>query len=397
MKLIAERTHLLAALKAVGHLADPKNAVPMVGHLRVRAAGSKLFIAATDLDAWAEAEIPAEVEREGRACLPYFQIDRMVQGFAEGAQVFLDVGAELATIKAGRSRYQINILSADEFPEAFEAGDGAAAFELTAEEVDRLLEIPRPAAAKDDKAYTYLDGILLHGPIDGQVGMHGIAMNGKVLLGASIEAPEDAAQLPRSSITGWPSVMLSLQSASHLLKLCKAGLSLEIGSSVLVARAGGTMPVRYSTRLVGNIFPAYTRAVPDFEGPYVEVNGGAFAAAVRRLADLAGDDKRPIAIEWCEDGDLMLWLDDWAGGVYGVETVEVAAREGVGRVGFQKQYITKLVDAVGHGRLEIWSMGEDKNLRFRTLDDPTLLAMIAPVQLRRRPHQGPIFESEEAA
>lgn len=397
MKLIAERTHLLAALKAVGHLADPKNAVPMVGHLRMRAAGSRLFIAATDLDAWAEAEIAAEVEREGMACIPYFQIDRMVQGFAEGSQVFLDAGGELATIKAGRSRYQINILPADEFPAAFEAGDAAAQVDLTAEEAERLLDLPRPAAAKDDKAYAYLDGILLHGPLGDQATLHGVAMNGKVLLGTSIEAPSGAADLPQSTVTGWPSVMLSLQSTSQLLKLSKAGLSLEIGTSVLVARAGGAMPVHYTTRLIGNSFPAYTKIVPEFEGPFVEVNGGAFAAAVRRLADLAGDDKRPIAIEWAEEGDLSLWLDDWAGGVYGVETVEIAAREGMGRTGVQKQYITKVVDAVSSGRLEIWSAGEDKNLRFRALDDPSLIAIIAPLPLRRRPHHGAVFQEEDAA
>ncbi|QIB32664.1 DNA polymerase III subunit beta [Ancylobacter pratisalsi] len=405
MKLIVERTHLLAALKAVGHLADRKAAILAVQNIRLRTQGDTLFVAATNLDAYAEAEIPAEVERQGCVAFAADVLQRMVQNFAEGAQVRVDVGETTATIRAGRSRYQPPVLQGDDFPAIFETRGEPARFTLMPEEVLRLFSLIKPAAAKGMKDRPYLEGVYLHAS-DDEAMLWGVAGSGYVLLAADIPLPEGAAGLPkridpteddpRQQARG---VMVPLESVDHLLRMGGSGIEIETDANVLCARTppGGAVKVSYATRLIENRYPPYERVVPPLHGPRITVEAGAFVAAVRRLADMAGDDDRAVAIEWGEEGDLSLWLDDHAAGTYGEETLEIGEREGVARVGIKSGFIMKAVEAVGRGRLEIWCAGEKAATRFRNLDDPELIAVASPRVLTRRPHHGPVFETEDAA
>ncbi|MGA0561732.1 DNA polymerase III subunit beta [Ancylobacter sp. VNQ12] len=405
MKLIVERTHLLAALKAVGHLADSKAKVLVLSHVRLRTEGSRLFIAATDNNAWAEAEIPAEVERPGETTINADTLQRMVTNFAEGAQIYIDAGDTLATVRAGRSRYQPHVLPASDFPAAFAPKGKAATFTLLPEEVKRLFALPKSAAAKGRQDRAYLEGVYLHTTADDAT-LWGAACDGYVLLAADVPAPEGAANLPKllaaeADRAGRPrGLMVPLESVGHLIKLGESGLEIRADTNILAASAGlpsSAVKISYATRLIENRFPAYEQAVPPLEGSVLTVEAGAFSAAVKRLADMAGNDERAVAIEWGEDGDLSLWLDDHADGIYGSEAIEIEKRSGVGRLGIRSGFVMKAVDAVGRGHLEIWFTGEDKPVRIRNVDDPSLIAVVWLQVLRRRPEQGAVLPREEAA
>lgn len=382
MKLIAERAHLAAALKAVAHLADGKSKIPALGHVRLVAKGGRLAIAATDLDCWAEADIPAEIEAEGAVALPAQQLTRMVQGFADGAQVYVDFAGTQATVKAGRSRYQLPTWPAGDFPVAFEAGEIAARFELHPDEVKRLFDLPRPAASKGMADRQFLEGVYLQAdPAANPPRMIGAAANGYTLLAADVPLPEGSEALPPDKFER-PSLMIPLAAVDHIVKLGDSGLEVEAGANVITVRALGTLNVRYSSKLIVNDFPEYSRFVPPCEGPHIAVEGGAFAEAAKRLCAMAGDEMRAIALEWSEAGDLALWLDNAADSVDGTEMVDIAFRAGSARVGLRAGFLAKAIEAIGRGRLEIFST-PGKNVRFRNVDDASLIVCVAPLALRR--------------
>ncbi|ADH91758.1 DNA polymerase III, beta subunit [Ancylobacter novellus DSM 506] len=406
MKLIAERTHLLAALKTVGHLAQKKNPIPLLRHVRLRTVGRLLFVAATDQDAYAEAEIPADVERQGSTTIDADVLQRMVNNFADGSQVYIDAGEALATIKAGRSRYQPPVLPADDFPAMFAPKEkDAARFTLMPEEVKRLLVVPRPAAPKGQADKQQLEGVYLHTSDDDRT-LWAAATDGLTFIAADIPAPEGAAKLPKlvepgEHGAGRPrGLMVPMDAVGHLIKLGENGLEIEADTNVLAARAGlpsSAVKVSYATRLIDNRFPPYERFLPPLEGVSILVEAGAFADAIKRLADMAGNEERPIAIEWEEEGDLSLWLDDHADGIYGTETIDIICRHGVGRFGARAGLILKVVEAGGRGQLEIWFSAERKAARLRNLDDQEMIAVAWLCELRRRPHHGAVFNEEEAA
>lgn len=403
MKLIAERTHLLAALNAVGHLAKAKAKIPMLATLRLRTEGDRLFIAATDHDAYAEAEIPAVVSREGAACVEAAILARLVKDFAEGSQVSFDAGDALATLKAGRSRYQLHVLPAGDFPSAFEPNGATARFMLMPEEVRRVLDLPCAAAAKSQPALAYLEGVYLHTSEDDGT-LWGAATDSYVLLAADVEAPEGAQDLPkRREAEGVRAarprgLMLPAESVSHILRLGEVPLEIHAGENVVAVR-GATSGVKlhYVTRLIENTFPPYERVIPPAEGTCLTLAGDSFTAALKRLASVAGSDERAVGLEWGEEGDLSLWLDNHSEGIYGAESAPIVARTGPGRIGIRPAFALKAIEALGRGTIEIWSTAENKPVRLRNPDDPTLVAVVWLQVLRRRPEQGALFGEGEAA
>lgn len=384
MKLIVERTHLLAAFKAVAHLADAKSKIPALQHLRLRTEGAKLYIAATDQGSWAEAEIAAEVERQGACLLPAAAMQRMVQNFAEGAQVSIDASGSLAIIRAGRSRYQAPMLPPADFPEGFAPMGQVASFTLMPEEVKRLFEITRPAAPKGVADKVYLEGVYLH-TSDDDTTLWGVAADGHVVLAADAPAPDGAAGLPKkveydeeSQRQQARGLMVPLESVAHLIRMGDAGLEISAGQNILAARSLGALKVSYATRLIENRFPPYERVVPPTEGAFVTVSGGEFSAAVSRLAGMAADGKdRAVILEWTEDGELTLELEYAPGAIDGRETVEVHAHEGAATFPLNIAYLARAMTACGGGRIEIYAGNGKPVSRFRNLDDDGIIACVA--------------------
>ncbi|WP_018390875.1 hypothetical protein [Ancylobacter sp. FA202] len=403
MKLIAERTHLLAALKAVGHLAKAKAKIPMLAFLRLRTEGDRLFLAATDHDAFAEAEIPADVARQGSICVDAATLLKLVNDFAEGAQVSLDANDKLATLKAGRSRYQLHVLAANDFPSMFEPNGSIAKFMLMPEEARRLLDLPRSAAAKGRADLYYLEGIYLHASEDGAT-LWSAACDTHVLIVADVDAPEGAQDLPRKveaddTRAARPrGLMLPLDSVAHILRLGEVPLEIHAGENVVAVRAAASgVKLHYVTRLIENIFPPYERIVPAAEGTCLTVAGDLFAAALRRLSSVAGSEERAVGVEWGEEGDLSLWLDNHAEGIYGAESIPIVACTGPGRIGIRPALALKAMDALGGGNIEIWSTTELKPVRLRSIADPGLIAVVWVARLTRRPEHGALFGEGEAA
>ncbi|MBS7532195.1 DNA polymerase III subunit beta [Ancylobacter sonchi] len=369
----------------IGHLANSRAKIPALSHIRFRAeAGQRLALAATDLDAYAETDVPAEVQMPGEIALPADKLQKMVRDFAEGSQVSIDVGPAVAVIRAGRSRYQAPYLTVDQFPEMFEPGEAAACFTLMPEEVIRLFDLPRPAAAKDMPDRLYLEGVYLHKSDDGAA-LWGVAGNGYVLLGADAPMPPGGDLLPELVLPsgtgrGHPrGIMIPLPSVEHLLKMGDAGLEISAGTNVLTAQSLGSPRIHYATKLIENRFPPYERVVPAFDGPCATVEGGLFSAAIKRLAGMAGDDKRPILMRWGEgDEEMSLSLEEAIDSIGGTERVELIESRGEAYSCINVTYLARAIDAVGRGRIEIYAT-RGRNTRIRNLDDDQIIACVAPI------------------
>ncbi len=152
------------------------------------------------------------------------------------------------------------------------------------------------------------------------------------------------------------------------------------------------MKVSYATRLIDNRFPPYERFLPPLEGVSILVEAGAFADAIKRPADMAGNEERLIAIEWEEEGDLVLvarrprrrhlWHRDHRHHLPATASAAAGARAGL---------ILKVVRPAGAASWKSGSARSRKAARLRNLDDQEMIAVAPPCDLRRRPPHGAGF------
>src|SRR5690606_30465256 len=162
MQLTIERQALLKALGHVQSVVERRNTIPILSNVLLSAGRDKLSFAATDLDMEMVDEAEAMVNVEGQITAPAHTLYEIVRKLPEGAEVELTYNSDdpRLTVAAGRSRFNLPVLPAGDFP-VMSAESAGARFTLMKEDLARLIDKTRFAVSTEETRY-YLNGLYLH-------------------------------------------------------------------------------------------------------------------------------------------------------------------------------------------------------------------------------------------
>src|SRR3954453_18721739 len=118
MRLTIERAALLKALGHVQSVVERRNTIPILSNVLLSADRDGVAFSATDLDMEITDESPAGVEGLGQITAPAHTLYEIVRKLPEGADVSLAFTGEdpRLTVSAGRSRFNLPVLPAGDFP-----------------------------------------------------------------------------------------------------------------------------------------------------------------------------------------------------------------------------------------------------------------------------------------
>src|SRR5882757_11490911 len=118
MKLTIERAALLKALGHVQSVVERRNTIPILSNVLISAGRDAVSFSATDLDMEIIDQAPARVESPGQITAPAHTLYEIVRKLPEGADVALSYTGEdpRLTVSAGRSRFNLPVLPAGDFP-----------------------------------------------------------------------------------------------------------------------------------------------------------------------------------------------------------------------------------------------------------------------------------------
>src|ERR1700712_2403574 len=162
MKVTVERAQLLKSLGHVHRVVERRNTIPILGNVLIRAENSRLSLKATDLDLEVTETLAAEVGTAGSTTVPAHMFYDIVRKLPDGSQIVLESDGDRAVlaIKAGRSRFTLQTLPENDFPD-LAAGEMTHSFTLPASSVKRLIDRTQFAISTEETRY-YLNGIYLH-------------------------------------------------------------------------------------------------------------------------------------------------------------------------------------------------------------------------------------------
>ena len=162
MKVTVERAQLLKSLGHVHRVVERRNTIPILGNVLVRAENARLSLKATDLDLEVTETLAAETATGGSTTVPAHMFYDIVRKLPDGAQIVLegDGDRSVLAIRAGRSRFTLQTLPENDFPD-LAAGDMTHSFTLAAADVKRLIDRTQFAISTEETRY-YLNGIYLH-------------------------------------------------------------------------------------------------------------------------------------------------------------------------------------------------------------------------------------------
>jgi len=364
MKLTIERAALLKALGHVQSAVERRNTIPILSNVLISAERDRLIFSATDLDMEIVDEASAQVDQPGQITAPAHMLYEIVRKLPEGADVALSFTGEdpRLTIQAGRSRFNLPVLPAGDFP-VMSAEGLAGRMTVDVGDLIRLIDKTRFAISAEETRY-YLNGMYLHTVNeDGLVKLRAVATDGSRLALAEMPAPEGA--------VGAPGVIVPRKTVSEARRLLDdAGESVELALSPQKVRFELNGAALTSKVIDGN-FPDYGRVIPKDNNRIVRVDAGLFAKAVDRVATISAEKSRSVRMA-IESGRVVLTVRNMEAG-QAVEELEVEYDGEPFELSFNARFLLDITDQIS---------GEMAELRFGGPNDPALVLDPADADVR---------------
>ncbi len=159
MKLQVTQENLAKALSSVAKVANTRNTLPILANVMLKTVGTRLTIAATNLDIAITHYIGSKVQEEGSVTVPARLMQDFVSSLPSGV-IELELDDYKLHIRTEKYKSVINGVSAEEFPVMPAIGKGKTWY-IAAKTLKRGLQ-QTIIAASNDEARPVLTGVYLH-------------------------------------------------------------------------------------------------------------------------------------------------------------------------------------------------------------------------------------------
>ena len=137
--LQAERDTLLKPLQAVTGIVERRHTLPSLSNVLLENSGGQTNILATDLEIQINTAGPQSSADNFRITTNAKKLQDILRALPDGALVSLDWAQNRLTLKAGKSRFNLQTLPAEDFPLMSVGEDVSAAFSLPQEALKEML------------------------------------------------------------------------------------------------------------------------------------------------------------------------------------------------------------------------------------------------------------------
>ncbi len=296
--LTTTRDALLAPLQSVAGIVEKRHTLPILSNVLIEKHGDQLTMLATDIEIQIRTTTGGHIGGEDVAItVGARKLQDILRALPDSADVSLALDDKRLTVKAGRSRFQLQTLPAADYPQLSPPDSDAARLTIGQRAFKRQLAQVSYAMAQQDIRY-YLNGLLLIAD-GGELRM--VATDGHRLAyaAAALEAPFDAqagtrteAILPRKTVL---ELARQLADSDDPLEILLAG-------NQAVFRFGS---IELVTKLIDGKFPDYERVIPQAHPNLVSFARQPLLAALQRAAILTTDKFRGVRMV-LEDGVLKI-------------------------------------------------------------------------------------------
>jgi len=293
----------------------------------------------------------------------------ILRALPDGVPVELDSRESRLHVSAGRSKFSLQTLPADDFPKLSGFESAEAPLRIAEGALRSLLGRVQYAMAQQDIRY-YLNGLLLE--TEGDT-LKAVATDGHRLAYASLALEGLEAPMPkRESILPRKAVL----ELSRQLDSDDAEATVEFGTNQVRFRFGD---IELVSKVIDGRFPDYNRVIPTHYQDYFEVDRGTLASALQRAAILSNEKFR--GVRWVlTNGSLRIVCNNTEQ-EEAEEELEIAYGGAALDIGFN---VTYLLDALSNIDAEgvRCSLGDaNSSVLITHADDPSFRYVVMPMRI----------------
>src|SRR5687767_3319595 len=334
----AKRDELLGPLAAVSRIIERRHTLPILSNVLIERAQDTLAFLATDIEIQITARSGLAAGSEARSVtVGARKLLDILRALPDGAEVTLQQQDKRLLVKAGKSRFTLQTLSAEDFPRLAKPAGESAKFKLEQKALRRLLGLVQYAMAQQDIRY-YLNGLLM---VVEDRSLKLVATDGHRLAYAALKLGAD---LPRQEVIVPRKTVLEL---SKLLADNDDPVKIELSATQAAFSFGA---VDLVSKLIDGKFPDYTRVIPTGHKNRLQIEREALRQALLRAAILSNEKFR--GVRWVlADGSLKI-VSSNAEQEEAHEELEVEYKGDALDIGFNVNYLLDVLNNVAGSDVE---------------------------------------------
>lgn len=284
MKLTINRNELLTPLQQVIGAVEKRQTMPALANVLMNADENGFSLTATDLEITLRASVAYPIENSGKVTVPARKLLDICKALPDDSEITLDVKEGKALITAGRSRFNLICLDADEFP-VLEDISSTKTFVIKQSLLKSLLDKTSFAMANQDVRF-YLNGLMLE---VGKNILRCVATDGHRLSLSESETDIDTESsqqiiIPRKGV-------IELQ---RLLEDSDESINVQISTNHVRAY---TDTLEFTSKLIDGRFPDYKRVLPEQTENRLVADKLSLKVALNRASILSNEKYRGIRLE----------------------------------------------------------------------------------------------------
>jgi DNA polymerase-3 subunit beta len=279
-----QRDTLLSPLQSVSGIVEKRHTLPILSNVLLEKKGDALTFLATDIEIQITTSAPAEGgEGDGAVTVGAKKLQDILRSLPEGTDISLVLEEKRLLVRAGKSRFTLQTLPADDFPRMAIGSEEAKQFSVTQKQFRQLLAQTQYAMAAQDVRY-YLNGLLLL--TEGKE-LRAVATDGHRLAFASMAIE---AELPRQELILPRKTVLEL---NRLLADSDEPLDITLSTNQVRFAFGNVVLV---SKLIDGKFPDYERVIPATLKNSLELGRTALLQSMVRAAILTNEKFRGVRL-----------------------------------------------------------------------------------------------------
>ena len=372
MEITLSKFELLRELSATQGVVERKTTIPILSNYLFEAGGDRLSLTATDLDLSLRTSCNAKVKKEGSCTIPARKLFEYVKLLPDADITIKLLENHWVSIRCGRSNTKMVGMARSNFP-SLPVFPTAGVVKIPAQVLRGMIARTSFAIANEESRYTLNGALMVLKPESITM----VATDGHRL------AHVERAGEKFDGVSGEMKTLVPKKAMDELRMLVDAAEDVETiefakDESTLFFRIG---PRLLTSRQLTGQFPNYEAVLPKDNSKSINLHGDDLGSAIARVAQFADERSRAVRLK-LEKGELKLSASSTETGE-SEDSIETDYNGETLTIGFNAQYITDFLKAVGPGdvRLELKDPQSAGQLRPAESEDYKYRYIVMPMRI----------------
>ncbi|MBL8502358.1 MAG: DNA polymerase III subunit beta [Rhodocyclaceae bacterium] len=334
-----KRDNILTPLQSVCGIVEKRHTLPILSNVLIEKSGDQLTWLATDIEIQIRTHTAGAAGADKTAVtVGARKLQDILRSLPDSAEVSLELSEKRMQVKAGKSRFNLQTLPAEDYPRMSQAESEQVRLQPTQKQFKRLIGLVQYAMAQQDIRY-YLNGLLL--VVTGNE-VRVVATDGHRLAYASEQIEE--AQ-PRTEVILPRKTILEL---SRLLSDNDDVLDIRLSPNQAQFRFGD---IELVSKLIDGKFPDYERVIPQSHNKVITLPRTMLLQSLHRAAILTNEKFRGVRLVLAP-GSMKI-ISNNADQEEAQEEIEISYDAEALDIGFNVTYLLDVLNNVSIENVEI--------------------------------------------